>query len=190
MDEQIEQLVIGVRADTQGFARDVATMRGQLEGPLADGAGRAGKSIETALARAITSGKTGFDDLKKIALSALGQIAAASLKSLFQPSGANNSADGGLLGSLSGLLGGLLGSPGRATGGPVSGGRPYMVGESGPELFVPSGSGRIERMGSTGRSVNVSIAVTTPTPSDPQALRQSSSQVARAVRSAIRRGGQ
>jgi len=190
MDEQIEHLVIGVRADTQGFARDVATMRGQLEGPLADGAGRAGRSIESALARAITSGKTGFDDLRKIAVSSLEQIAAASLKSLLQPSGTDSGDGGGLFGSLSGLLGGLLGSPGRATGGPVSGGRPYMVGENGPELFVPSSSGRIERMGSTGRGVNVSIAVTTPTPSDPQALRQSSSQVARAVRSAIRRGGQ
>ena len=30
MDEEIERLVIGVRADTQGFARDVAAMRGEL----------------------------------------------------------------------------------------------------------------------------------------------------------------
>lgn len=33
--------------------------------------------------------------------------------------------------------------PGRAAGGPVSGGKPYVVGERGPELFVPSGSGNI-----------------------------------------------
>lgn len=33
--------------------------------------------------------------------------------------------------------------PGRATGGPVSGGNPYMVGERGPEIFVPSVSGSI-----------------------------------------------
>lgn len=192
MDEQIEQLVIGVRADTQAFARDVATMRSQLDGPFADGASKAGKSIETALAKAITSGKTGFDDLKKLALSALEQIAAASLKSLFQQSGDSG---GGSLGSslvsgLSGLIAGLLGSPGRATGGPVSGGRPYIVGENGPELFVPPGSGRIETMGSSGRNVQVSIAVTTPTLSDPQVLRQSSTQVARAVRTAVRRGSQ
>lgn len=31
----------------------------------------------------------------------------------------------------------------RATGGPVGGGNPYIVGERGPELFVPSTSGRI-----------------------------------------------
>jgi lambda family phage tail tape measure protein len=33
--------------------------------------------------------------------------------------------------------------PGLAAGGPVSGGSPYIVGERGPELFVPSNSGAI-----------------------------------------------
>ncbi len=32
---------------------------------------------------------------------------------------------------------------GRAAGGPVAGGTPYLVGEKGPELFVPHGSGTI-----------------------------------------------
>ena len=40
MDGEIEQYVVAVRADTQGFARDVAAMRGELEGPLAAGVGR------------------------------------------------------------------------------------------------------------------------------------------------------
>lgn len=35
------------------------------------------------------------------------------------------------------------GIPGRATGGPVSRGKPYIVGERGPELFVPGSSGGI-----------------------------------------------
>ena len=34
--------------------------------------------------------------------------------------------------------------PIRALGGPVSYGKPYLVGENGPELFVPGMSGRIE----------------------------------------------
>ena len=34
MDEEIDQLVVSVRADTAAFARDVASMRGELEGPL------------------------------------------------------------------------------------------------------------------------------------------------------------
>ena len=33
--------------------------------------------------------------------------------------------------------------PGRATGGPVSSGMPYMVGENGPEMFIPAQAGNI-----------------------------------------------
>ena len=33
-------------------------------------------------------------------------------------------------------------------------GRPYMVGERGPEMFVPSQSGRIESHGSSGGGVD------------------------------------
>jgi hypothetical protein len=48
----------------------------------------------------------------------------------------------------------------RAGGGPVSGGRPYVVGEQGPELFVPNISGRIMNASQTagaggGQGVNL-----------------------------------
>jgi len=46
----------------------------------------------------------------------------------------------------------------RATGGPVSAGNPYMVGERGPELFMPSGSGTIipnNQMSNMGATTNV-----------------------------------
>jgi hypothetical protein len=185
MDEEIERLVVSVRADTAGFARDVAAMRGELEGPLVAGAGRAGRLIDGALARAITSGKLGFDDLKRVALAALADIAQASLRALFNPGGGSGGFGAGLVNGLGSLISGLLGMPGRATGGPVSGGRAYVVGERGPELFVPSSGGRIERTSSGGRDVRVAIAIQTPAPSDPQVLRQSSRQMARAVRSAL-----
>ena len=48
--------------------------------------------------------------------------------------------------------------PGRAVGGPVSGGSPYIVGERGPELFVPGSSGSIipnNRMG--GSNINITV---------------------------------
>ncbi|MBA3667755.1 MAG: tail tape measure protein [Sphingomonas sp.] len=184
MDGEIEQLVVSVRADTAGFARDVAAMRGELEGPLAAGVGRAGRLIETSLSRALVSGKLGFEDLKKIALSAMAQIAQASLRALFSP---GSGAGGGGVGSaLTTALSSLLGAPGRSHGGPVSAGRTYVVGERGPELFVPSGSGRIEAARGGGRDVRVAISISTPQPGDPGVLRQSSRQLARAVRSAIR----
>lgn len=185
MDEEIERMVISVRADTAAFARDVATMRSELEGPLVQGVSRAGRMIDSALARAISSGKVGFDDLKKVALAAMSDIAAASLRALFRPAG-GGSFGAGLLSGLSSLVAGLVGSPGRAVGGAVSSGRAYVVGERGPELFVPSTEGRIEAGAPRGRDVRVAISVVTPTPAEPQVLRQSSHQVARAVRSALR----
>ena len=184
MDEEIERLVVSVRADTAGFARDVGAMRGELEGPLVAGAGRAGRMIDNALAKAVLTGKTGFDDLKKVALGAMSEIAQASLRALFHAPGGGGLGSG-LIGGLSSLIAGLVGAPGRATGGPVSAGRPYMVGERGAELFVPSSNGRIEHLGQRSRDVRVSIAVQTPAPGDPQVLRQSSRQVARAIRSAL-----
>ena len=194
MDEVIDQLVVSVRADTASFARDVATMRGQLDGPLATGAQSAGKTIDNALAKAITNGKVGFDDLKKVALTAMSEIAQASLRNLFgsnSASGGNGSGaglGGTLINGLSSIISSLFGSPGRATGGPVSAGRPYMVGESGPELFVPSSGGRIDQLSSGARDVRVGITIQSPTPSDPQVLRQSSRQVARAIRNALVQG--
>lgn len=189
MDEEIERLVVSVRADTAGFARDIADMRKQLDGPLGDGAERAGRGLEQALVRAVQTGKLGFDDLKRVALSAMAEIAASAIRSGIGAIGIGGGGGaGGLAGAASQLLSALLGAPGRATGGPVSAGRPYMVGERGPELFVPSASGRVETLRSGGgRDVRMNITINAPAESQPQALGRSSRQVARAVKSALMR---
>jgi phage-related minor tail protein len=49
--------------------------------------------------------------------------------------------------------------PGRAKGGPVIGGSPYIVGERGPELFVPGSSGTIIPNDKMGGGVNVVVNV-------------------------------
>jgi len=60
----------------------------------------------------------------------------------------------GLGGAVGGFFGDMLGSlPGKAGGGSVYRGHPYIVGERGPELFVPSSSGSIVPNG-TGVVVN------------------------------------
>jgi hypothetical protein len=50
---------------------------------------------------------------------------------------------------------------GRALGGPVMGGQTYMVGESGPELFTPQGTGSITRNGDLtgGQPVEVNFTI-------------------------------
>lgn len=183
MDEEIESLLVSVRADTAAFARDVADMKGQLEGPLAGGADRAGRALENALLRAVRTGKVGFEDLKRAALSAMAEIAAGAIR------GGIGAATGGqgLLGAAGQLLAGLLGAPGRATGGPVAPGRAYLVGERGPELFVPTSSGRVETGARGGRDIRMNITINAPAGAEPRALAQSSRQVARAVRQALQR---
>ena len=198
MDEEIERLVVSVRADTGAFARDVAEMKGQLEGPLADGLERAGRVLEGALLRAVRTGKFGFEDLKRVALAAMAEIAAAAIRNGIQHAMGQNGSTGG--GGAGGggmanmiavgvqVLSAILGAPGRATGGPVGPGRAYMVGERGPELFVPTSSGRIETGQAGGaRDVRVSISINAPGGSEPQALARSGRQVARAVKQALMR---
>jgi hypothetical protein len=187
MDEEIERLVVSVRADTGAFARDVAEMKGQLEGPLADGLERAGRVLETALVRAVRTGKLGFEDLKRVALAAMAEIAAAAIRSGLQAAAGGGGGKGGLLAVGAQLLGALIGAPGRATGGPVAPGRPYWVGERGPELFVPTASGRVEAGRGGVREIRMSINVSAPAGEAPQALARSGRQVARAVRQALMR---
>ena len=183
MDEEIEKLVVSVRADTATFASDVKEMRGQLEGPFAAGAERAGRMLESALVRAIRTGKIGFEDLKRIALSAMEEIAAAAIRSGI---GAVLAGGGKGSGGIGGLVAGLLGLPGRAGGGPVTPGRAYLVGERGPELFVPTASGRVEtRRPGGSRDIRISISVNAPAGAEPRALAQSSRQVARSVKRAL-----
>lgn len=193
MADEIETLLVAVRADTNLFARDVTAMKAELTGPFVAGADQAGRMLENALVRALRTGKLGFEDLKRVALSAMAEIAGAAIRggldSLFGGSGKQSGGGlGGLFANLASILPSLLGAPGKAIGGPISPGRAYMVGERGPELFVPTASGRIET-GHTGggRDVRLNITINAPAGNEAQALKASSRQVARAVRQALLR---
>lgn len=190
MDEEvIERLLVEVRADTRAFTRDVEEMRNGLEGPMGAGAERAGRAIENALLRAVRTSKFGFEDLKRVALSVMDEIARAALRdgiASIAGGGSGGSDDGGLSALTSLVMSLFGGSPGRATGGPVSPGRPYWVGERGPELFVPTSAGSVAvPAAGGGREVRVAITVNAAADAAPRALAQSSRQVARAVRAAL-----
>ena len=186
-DDRVESLLVDVRAGTQGFAQDIQAMRSTFDSTLVDGFARAGDVLERGLTGAIRRGSLGFEDLRRIALSTVDAIAAQAMQGMF----AKQSGSGGIGGllNLGGLIGSVLGLPGRATGGPVSPGRGYLVGERGPELFVPTSSGRVMPNGGEargGRDVRVSINVAAPSGTHAsQALHRSSRQVASAVRRAL-----
>lgn len=190
MDDELDPLLVEIRADTAGFAADVARMRASFDGQLLDGFARAGDVLERGLLSAIRKGSLGFEDLKRVALGALDQIAGQALQlGLDRVLGGAGKSGGEIGGVLAGLLAGLTGLPGRATGGLVSPERPYLVGERGPELFVPASAGRVEpnREGaSRGRDVRVNIALPTARGTEsPVALRRSARQIASAVRRAV-----
>jgi len=64
----------------------------------------------------------------------------------------NNPAVRGISGLIDNAFGGF-----RATGGSVSAGSPYVVGERGAELFVPSSNGTIVPNGGSGSTINITV---------------------------------
>lgn len=94
---------------------------GDFTQTLEDGLVKAGQMLEDSLAQAIATGKADFTALGEH----IKQVLAKALVQKF----------------ITGPILSILGLPGRAMGGPVGGGKPYIVGEEGPELFVPNTSG-------------------------------------------------
>ena len=147
MDDTIDELIIAVRADTRGFERDMAALKSDAEGGLSQGFARASNTLERGLVNAVRQGRVGFDDLKRVALAAMADIAAGAIRSGLSSIGAGGQGGGGggggILAAAAHIAAAFAGAPGRATGGPVSPGRAYRVGENGPEYFVPTSAGSV-----------------------------------------------
>jgi phage-related minor tail protein len=183
-DTILDTLIVKVRADTTAAQQSVARMNADIS-LLGVGAESASKQIENSFVRFARTGEFSFKSLRDLALGVLGDIASAAVRSgienIFGSIG--GAGGGGLLSS----IGALFGLPGRATGGPVSAGTPYLVGERGPELFVPQQAGRVQANGATAsRSVAITINMTGGA-RDVRGMAQSANQVATAVRRAIAR---
>ena len=91
-------------------------------------------------------------------------------------------AGGGTVGRY-GTLGPNYGIPQRAKGGSVSAGQPYLVGERGPELFMPGRSGGIAPTGSFGGS-NIVVNVDA-SGSNVQGNQPDAAQLGRAIGAAV-----
>lgn len=185
--DTVQSLLIDVRASTQGFAQDISAMRSGFDTTLLPGFTQAGSALDSALTQALKRGSSGFGDLRTTALKALADIAASASSSLLSSALGLESSSGTTSG-ISSLIGSLLGLPGRATGGPVSPGQAYLVGERGPELFVPTSAGSVASNGalnSASRNVSVSIQLNSGGSDAPAAMQRSSRQVASAVRRAL-----
>jgi hypothetical protein len=79
-----------------------------------------------------------------------------------------------------------------AAGGPVSAGQPYVVGEDGPELFVPGANGSIVPNGAGGATVNIApgaFVLNYPIVNNPAALDQLARTVGDAILTKLTRAG-
>lgn len=133
---------------------------------------RTGQSIENAFERASRSGELSFSRLTESILRDLARIAAEQL--IEKPvSGAINS----VLSSLP-----LFGA--RAEGGPVTPGGAWLVGERGPELFVPPGAGSIAPAAAQNITVNLALGPG----ADAHAVEGSQGRISRALARAVAKG--
>ena len=81
-----------------------------------------------------------------------GQQVGAALRKVFSNSGGGDGGNAGWMQAVGNFFGSMFGGA-RAIGGPTMSNRIHLVGENGPELFIPSGSGTVEPMGAvSGRS--------------------------------------
>jgi tape measure domain-containing protein len=172
-------------------------VQSQLE--LADGiANTLGQGITSAFDALLTGSEAWGDSLKQIASGVLLDIAKQllqifvieqainALRGILTPFSAATpiGAGGGQIGRF-GTLGPNFGIPQRAKGGPVTGGMPYLVGERGPELFVPGRSGSIvpnHELGGSGVNVVVNVDAKG---TNVQGNDQQGNQLGRAVSAAV-----
>lgn len=97
------------------------------------------------------------------------------------------SAMGAMVAAVMGLLSSV---PGKALGGPVTFGQPYIVGEVGPELFIPGSSGNIvpnSALGGKSSSTNIFISAL-DSKSFERSLRDNESTLMSAINDVTRRG--
>ncbi len=162
----IEAVNAGVSVAFQDFARGAVSQFDLIR----DSTSAVLDGMLDAVDRFVETGKLSFRDFASSVLKEISKIALESA----------------LLNAISGIGIPGLKIPGRAAGGPVSAGQPFLVGERGPELFVPPRTGRVipngdlaaAAAGAGGRSINVVMNIQTP---DANSFQRSQSQILKAA---------
>ena len=139
ISEQESELILGLLKEKQ-LREDNLNIQKEITNIIANDMGNGIKDLIT--------GAQSFNDVMRNALNNM----------------ANAFLNLGIFGNTAGTFtrgasGGLLGAIFRAEGGPVKGGKSYIVGERGPEMFTPVSSGMITPNHALGGSTNVIVNV-------------------------------
>jgi tape measure domain-containing protein len=147
-------------AEARGIAANIEALKQQISAAeqMRQVYSDIGMTIKSGVVDAIQGAVDGTKSLGEVAANVLNNIANKILDvavnmALFGAMSGTGTKGGGLLGLIPGL-------DKRALGGPVSAGSPYLVGERGPELFMPSRGGSNipnNALGGGGTSVVVNV---------------------------------
>jgi len=179
-----EKLVVQIAADTAPLAQGIAQAGRDLSQFASGSVAQASRAIAGSFASAFGELSKSASAAAKSGESAIGKMVDSIIRALeriairkFIVNPLANFLENVGSAAVSSLFG-------RATGGPVGAGTPYLVGEHGPEVFVPSVGGEITGMRSRGRpSVVVHIHAR-----DAQSVLKSESQIAAMMTRAMARG--
>jgi lambda family phage tail tape measure protein len=146
----------GATEAMQNYLDSAANMAAQTEGLVSN----AFHGMEDALVTFATTGKLSFGDLARSIIADMARIQAKNLISSLMGGEGKGALGGGAMGAIlklgtiagaggsssatngMGIMGDVLAGA-RASGGPVEGGKSYLVGEKGMEIFTPPSSGNI-----------------------------------------------
>jgi len=169
----VDRALAGVAKSLDAFAKGPVTDSANLIEHAVSGSFNA---IADTIARAVLSGKASMDSLVDAILADFDRIAVRDF--IEKP----------IEGVLSSLLSSLLPIGGaRAAGGPVDAGLAYLVGEQGPELFVPQGAGAIVPNGANVGAGRPQIVLNVNA-RDAQSFLKSETQIAAMLSRALARG--
>lgn len=142
---QIATLAAGTTA-AEGFKRGFLQIKGDILN-VADAAENvltnAFSSAEDALVKFVTTGEFSFSNFVDGILADLTRLLAKQALAALINAFAGAAGGGGVGSIFTSLLGGAAQGAARADGGPVNSGRAFLVGEQGPELFVPKSAGQV-----------------------------------------------
>jgi|GEM_PF-627463 len=194
-----------LKNSVDAFATSMKDLGEESFGVVEDSARSVVGHIQNAFTNFVRTGELDFERLANSIATSLANIAFEEyikepLEGIFEDLFSvllGNGKDGGILGSIFSFLGNGIASlftggggaaskvplKGFALGGSVTGGRPYVVGEQGRELFVPETSGRIVPNHAMGGSIVFNVQT-----KDADSFRRSESQIAAMLHRVASRG--
>ena len=128
LSSSFDEIRLGMRKGAEQYNNSIKS----ITEATADATQKAFKSMEDAIVQFAMTGKLNFKDFARSIISDLIRI---------QVQQQITSKIAGWFGSITG--GGETPATGKAIGGPIQAGRPYLVGERGPELIVPNQNGSV-----------------------------------------------